>query len=150
MSTLAVFAASDPWPQLGTNFGARGTNPHPPHAMWLGPRPGERVTRLSVGRDHCVALSAAGKVYSWGSAERALLGRPAGGTDVGAARVRFHDDWAGGREEPFVVDVCGSAALALGDGCPPRRRGTGTATPRSAPPVGQRRGLRARLLQMLW
>ncbi|BEJ03705.1 hypothetical protein CcaverHIS641_0108800 [Cutaneotrichosporon cavernicola] len=147
LSTLAVFTASDPWPHLATH-NSRGTNPHPPHAMWLGPRPSDRVVGLAMGRDHCIALSQAGKVYSWGSAERSLLGRPAGGTNVAAARIMLHDDWAGGREEPFVVDVCGSAALALGDGCPPRRRGTASSHSTAPQPV-PKRGLWA-LLKMFW
>lgn len=123
--------------------------------MWLGPRPTDRVVRLAMGRDHCVALSDAGKVYSWGSAERALLGRTDTGTDVAAARVLFHDDLIADEEEPFVIDVAGSAVLALGDGCPPRKRAgsgtsSGTATPRGGGVPLPRRGLRRRLLNMLW
>lgn len=155
LSTFAVFAASDPWPFLGTNYHSRGCNPHPPYAMWLGPRPTDRVVRLVLGQDHCVALSEAGKVYSWGSAERDhLLGRADSGTNVAAARVLFHDDLILDSEEPFVIDIAGSAVLALGDGCPPRKRArsgssTGTATPKKGVPPS-RRGLRARLLGLLW
>lgn len=122
--------------------------------MWVGPRPTDRITRLALGGDHCLALSVAGKVYSWGSAERCLLGRSEAGTDVPAARVLFHDDLIRDEEEPFVIDVAGSAVLALGDGCPPRRRqsgaSTGTATPRGGAAPLPKRGLRERLVKMLW
>ncbi|KLT40421.1 hypothetical protein CC85DRAFT_151354 [Cutaneotrichosporon oleaginosum] len=144
-SRLAVFAASDPWPLFGTDFGGRGTNPHPPLALWQGAPPPARVVRIHVAGDHCVALGKDGKVYSWGEH---LLARPMGFSEGCAERVWFSEPE---KEEPFVIDVCGSAALALGDGCPRRRRRKGRETQAkeavSAPP---RRGLRARLLQMLW